>query len=77
MLRVSLRHIDDFVSDTITLTDAVRSVRETINQSPRSRDLPTDRIASKVRARLRSDWNIEVSRAVVTNEIENIVAVKS
>jgi hypothetical protein len=77
VLRVSLRHIDDLVSDTLTLTDAVRFVRDIIYQSPRSQGLRTDRIASKIRARLRSDWNIEVNRAAITNEIENIIALRS
>ena len=77
VLRVSLRHIDELVSDTLSLTDAVRFILNEIYQSPRNRQLRTGRIASKVRARLRSEWNIELSRAVVADEIENIIAVPS
>jgi hypothetical protein len=73
VLRVSLRHIDHLVSDTISVTAAVRFVFNEIRKSPRSRRLSTDRIASKIRARLKNDWNIEEGRAVIINAVENIL----
>jgi hypothetical protein len=77
VLRVSLRHIDEAVADTLVLADAVRFILDDIFKSTRNRQLRIDRILSKAKTRLSMGWNIDASLLVVTKEVENILAAGS
>lgn len=70
--RVSIQHIDDMVARTLTLADAVRWQVEKILQSANNRQLPVERLASKIRARLEMDWKIESGLSEIIREIAAI-----
>ncbi len=77
VMRVSLRHVDCLVADTLTLTDAVRYLLDEIFRSPKNNRIAIERIASKVKHRLRMEWNIYVSLPIVAEEVERSIASRS
>ena len=75
LMRISIQHIDDMVASTLTLNHAVTYITRDISRHPNNRRLATKRLASKVKARLESEWNIRESLVVVTNEVGRVAEV--
>ena len=77
VMRVCIQYVDCLVAGTLTLTDAVQYLLGEIFRSPRDSRLAIERIASKVKHRLRMDWNIYLSLPVVAEEVERSIASRS
>ena len=73
VLRVSLQHIDAMVADTLSLFDCVRYCVEDVLRSKNGQQLSVARVTSKVRMRLRMDWNIEASAADLLPLVEQAI----
>jgi hypothetical protein len=76
VLRACLRYIDELVANTLGLADIIQFIMDQMFRSPRNRQLRIDRISSKVRTRLRMDWNMDVSVPDVSKEVEQIMAAR-
>lgn len=75
LLRICVQHIDAMVADTVTSADIVKWM---VSRSPpRDRQLTTDRLSSKLAARLRMDWNIEEALPTVERHVEDAIAIVS
>jgi len=74
VMRVCLQHVDCLVADTLSVTAVVQYLLDEIFQSPRDSRLGIERIASKVKHRLRMAWNIHLSLPVVAEEVERCIA---
>lgn len=74
LLRVCLRHVDDMITDTLSLADIVRCIVMQIRLVPRNRELPRARLVSKVTARLKMDWGSEGDLNQVEKAVEAVLA---
>ncbi|MBD3625685.1 MAG: hypothetical protein HUJ24_09980 [Rhodobacteraceae bacterium] len=74
LLRVCLRHVDDMVTDTLSLADIVRCTVMQIRLKPHNRDLPRARLVSKVTTRLKMDWGREGALIQVEKAIEAVLS---
>jgi hypothetical protein len=74
LLRVCLRHVDEMVSDSVSLADAVRWLVMQIELEPRNRQLPRARLVSKVTARLRISWGRGDNKVQVEEAMEKVLA---
>lgn len=74
LLRVCLRHVDEMVAETLTLTEAVRWIVHQVQNVPRNRMMDARRLESKVTARLKMEWNLEVDASKVQQAIHAALA---
>jgi hypothetical protein len=61
------------VAGTLTRTDAVRWLVQRALQSPRSRELSIQRLASKVRAWLEMEWGVDAPLSEIVDEVAAII----
>ena len=70
--RICIQHVDDMIANTLELTHAIHFLAEDIRGTLKGRQLERERLATKIKARLESDWGIKVNLLVVSKEIERL-----
>lgn len=70
LLRVCVQLIDQMVVDTLSLEEIIEWEVSEYSVDPKSKKLSTERLSSKISARLRMNWNIKVTANGIVEQVE-------